>query len=374
MKLFRFFLFICDFRCFFGDGPGEQGGQEESGGFGGGGSPDGGDGNGDNDNNSSLSDSPEEAAQSDVDSTGLDIDGYGYGYDSDTGLSYGWSTDSSFSYGLDDLGNVTSAYGSINAAVDGYSLGVSSSFSDSFFGSSISSTGYTQEMGLFGMATVAVEFDSYQNIGSFALNTSLANSVSINGINVGLLGKIGYHTLGIEAAQIGYGISFGLSMFSSFQGLQVGLAMLDLGLKAPATVSMLTSLKSMYSSIDAARSLYGASTSLNVSTLANNSSGGELTLIKSVNNAIREDEEQRINSNQFISSMMDLSIFDYLAGGHLFDIEFAGSDLYSADKLAAVPETQKLNISNSTKLMHLGFQDQTNKNLAGSKNFNILNI
>lgn len=84
-----------------------------------------------------------------------------------------------------------------------------------------------------------------------------------------------------------------------------------------------------------------------------------------------KNEMLRIGS---LAAILDGSIYDRLAGGWMYDSQFAGGVYYDASNAAnlGLSVGEEFNVSPQSILENFGFVDATLKDLAGSSNFSVL--
>lgn len=155
--------------------------------------------------------------------------GKGHGHSTELEESYTYSStyNSSSSTFMDTDGNISSMSKSTNESAGDYIQGTQTVYEDTWYGGKVRTTGYTTEQFNGNSYDVTVANNTY-DIAGLEINSPF-NDVTVNGIDVGLLGSLGYSIGGVFGAMIGAVIGMGLSIYLGAKSLIGGLKMISSG-------------------------------------------------------------------------------------------------------------------------------------------------
>lgn len=310
-------------------------------------------------------------------------DGTGFGYENDTSYEYG--NDSSHSITFNEDGTIQSAYSSTNQPVGDYNLGVVNTYELGTINDSYNAYGYsikeglTFDDGLNGQVNVSENFSSVQDFGFVSFDTSLFGTVAINGVDLGLLGTLGYKAVGVKTGQVLSALSYGLDFYLGYGAVKTGMAMASLGFKAVGLTTSILGLDTMISSFAAANALFGNQISFTLSNSLvdysniKDSEEASLSLLGTIQNAQASEASSSYLSDVYSSDVYNGDIFEKLAGGILYDIKAAGNIYYDATDInnLDISVGGMLELSEHSKRVHIPYSTMAFPKSAGDDGWNI---
>lgn len=311
----------------------------------------------------------------DNESISIDDDG-GYsitGTDEDGG-SYGYS--------VDDDRNVSEAYGVSANEKGGYSV---SAYSDGLFGSSTTSystdaTGVVGESHTQGKALgVSYSFNTHHYTDTnheYGMAAELATDISES-----LFGT----SISEDLAKAVDTLAAIVGIATALQGFVTSMTIATAGLgNSITTAGLVSAIANGYTVADSLTALSGIYGSTNAgAALAGygiDSSGGASKIRSNIQSVINQGEQELLEAqrkrNRFYSDISNGNIFNKMAGGRLYQSQFAGDIYFDATK---APNTifsvgEDFSLSKHALRINAPYSSFLPKNQAGSIGFDILNV